>query len=142
MKKTLITVVVLLVFGMGVLGVSFAVEPESGIYPITETSLCPVVGCASGTCHGFADVPQPDGVHEMVCPEAACASLECHAWDTLFTRYHQASDASLNIWILMPVVLVVVLVAITRLLSKNNGLQHQNAQDVRVSSNREEDTHE
>ena len=29
-------------------------------------------------------------------------------------RYHQASDASLNLWVLMPVVLVVALVGIAR----------------------------
>ena len=82
--------------------------------PITETSPCPVVGCASGSCHGFDDVPEPDGVHEMTCPEASCASVECHGWETLGSRYHQASDASLNLWILMPVALVVALVGIVR----------------------------
>ncbi len=74
----------------------------------------PAVGCASGSCHGFGDVPEPDGVHEMACPEAGCASVECHAWDTLATRYHRASDASLNLWILAPVVLVGLLVLIVR----------------------------
>ena len=24
---------------------------------------CPAAGCASGSCHGFDDVPSPDGVH-------------------------------------------------------------------------------
>lgn len=75
---------------------------------------CPAVGCASGSCHGFDDVPEPDGVHEMTCPEASCASTECHAWDTLATRYYQASDASLNLWVLAPVALVVGLVLIVR----------------------------
>ena len=68
----------------------------------------------SGSCHGFDDVPEPDGVHEMTCPEASCASTECHAWDTLATRYYQASDASLNLWVLAPVALVVGLVLIVR----------------------------
>ena len=34
--------------------------------------------------------------------------------DSLVGRYHQASDASLNVWILAPVVLVVALVLIVR----------------------------
>ena len=82
--------------------------------PIEADSPCPAVGCASGSCHGFDDVPEPDGVHEMTCPEASCASTECHAWDTLATRYYQASDASLNLWVLAPVALVVGLVLIVR----------------------------
>ncbi len=51
-------------------------------------------------------VPEPDGVHEMMCPEAGCTSVKCHGWDSLIGRYHQASDMSLNVWILMPVALV------------------------------------
>ena len=50
----------------------------------------------------------------MTCPEAACSSTECHAWDSLTNRYHQASDASLNLWILAPVVLVVGLVLLVK----------------------------
>ena len=46
--------------------------------------------------------------------EAGCASVECHAWDSLTTRYHQASDASLNLWLLAPAALVVGLVLIVR----------------------------
>ena len=53
----------------------------------------------------YANVPGPDGVHEMVCPESTCASVECHAWDTLVSGgYRSASDASLNLWVLGPVV--------------------------------------
>ena len=53
-------------------------------------------------------------MHEMTCPEASCASTECHAWNSLTTRYRQASDASLNLWVLAPVALVVGLVLIVR----------------------------
>lgn len=97
------------IFGVGVL-----IEPTSSFAPITAESPCPAVGCASGTCHGFDDVPEPDGIHEMSCPEATCASVECHAYESLVTRYHQASDASLNLWILAPVALIVALVLIVR----------------------------
>ena len=47
--------------------------------------------------------------------------MECHAWDSLVGRYRQASDASLNVWILMPVALVVGLVLLVKALSKEVG---------------------
>lgn len=117
-KKALVTIAVFAVFAVVMLGAGYALEPTTGLHAIEATSPCPVTSCASGTCHGFADVPEPDGVHEMICPEAGCAALECHAWDTLINRYHQASDASLNLWILMPVVLMVSLVFMVRMLSR------------------------
>ena len=69
-------------------------------------------------CHGYDAVPEPDGHSEMRCPEAGCASVECHGWETLAGRYHQASDMSLNLWILMPVALVLGLWVVSRRLSK------------------------
>ena len=113
-KKLLVTLVAFLLAGACVLAGGAAAEPATGVRPIEADSPCPAVGCASGSCHGFDDVPEPDGVHEMTCPEASCASTECHAWDTLATRYYQASDASLNLWVLAPVALVVGLVLIVR----------------------------
>ncbi len=113
-KKLLVTLVAFLLAGACVLAAGAAAEPATGVRPIEADSPCPAVGCASGSCHGFDDVPEPDGVHEMTCPEAGCASVECHAWDSLTTRYHQASDASLNLWLLAPVALVVGLVLIVR----------------------------
>lgn len=115
MKKIAVTAAVFLLAAVCSVGAVMLVQPEAlSVRPITETSPCPVVRCASGSCHGFDDVPEPDGVHEMTCPEASCASVECHGWETLGSRYHQASDASLNLWILMPVALVVALVGIVR----------------------------
>ena len=114
MPKKLLAVLALLAAIAAVIAVGFALAPDSAIRPIAADSPGPVVGCASGSCHGFDDVPDPDGVHEMTCPEASCASVECHGWETLGSRYHQASDASLNLWILMPVALVVALVGIAR----------------------------
>lgn len=113
-RKLLMVTATFLLVGVCVLGAGFAVEPATGVQAIAVDSPCPAVGCASGECHGFDDVPEPDGVHEMTCPEATCASVECHAWDSLVTRYHQASDASLNLWVLAPVALVVGLVLIVR----------------------------
>ena len=113
-QKLLVTLVAFLLAGACVLAAGAAAEPATGVRPIEADSPCPAVGCASGSCHGFGDVPEPDGVHEMACPEAGCASVECHAWDTLATRYRRASAASLNLWILAPVVLVGLLVLIVR----------------------------
>lgn len=116
MKKLAITLVVMLALCGLTLGVGALARPGQAPLPIPieDSSPCPATGCASGTCHGFDDVPEPDGVHEMICPEAGCASVECHAWDTLLGRYHQASDASLNLWILMPVALVIALAFVIR----------------------------
>ena len=113
-KKLLVTLVAFLLAGACVLAAGAAAEPATGVRPIEADSPCPAVGCASGECHGLDDVPAPDGIHEMNCPEASCSSVECHAWDTLATRYRQASDASLNLWVLAPVVLVVALVLLVR----------------------------
>ena len=116
LRKAIITLATFFFAGVVVLGGCCGCESGGGGFPgpIEPHSPCPVVGCASGSCHGFGDVPEPDGVHEMACPEAGCASVECHAWDTLATRYRRASDASLNLWILAPVVLVGLLVLIVR----------------------------
>lgn len=114
MKRMIIAAFVLVLIGSLVVVAGFASEPSSSIQTIQADSPCPVTGCASGECHGFDNVPEPDGVTEMICPEAGCASVECHAWDTLTTRYHQASDASLNVWILMPVALVLVLMLVMK----------------------------
>ena len=106
-KKLLIALAAFLLVGACVFAAGIAVEPATGVSRIEASSPCPAAGCATGACHGFNNVPAPDGVHEMACPEASCASVECHAWDTLIGRYHQASDASLNLWVLAPVALVV-----------------------------------
>ena len=113
-RRFLITLAAFAVVGACVFAVGIAADPATGIRAVEVDSPCPAVGCASGSCHGFDDVPEPDGVHEMACPEAGCASVECPAWDTRATRYPQASDASLNLWILAPVALVVGLVLIVR----------------------------
>lgn len=114
MPKKLVAAVVLAALVIAVAVVGFAAVPSSAIQPIAADSPCPAAGCASGVCHGFDAVPEPDGVHEMMCPEAGCASVECHGWDSLIGRYHQASDMSLNVWILMPVALVLGLWLLVR----------------------------
>lgn len=114
MPKKLVAAVVLAALVIAVAVVGFAAVPSSAIQPIAADSPCPAAGCASGVCHGFDAVPESDGVHEMMCPEAGCASVECHGWDSLIGCYHQASDMSLNVWILMPVALVLGLWLLVR----------------------------
>lgn len=115
-KKLVLTFLSLAVIGCCVLAAGALSQPGVAPLPqrIAEDSPCPATGCASGNCHGFDNVPTPDGITEMRCPEASCSSVECHAWSELVTRYHQASDASLNLWILMPVAFVIVLVMVVR----------------------------
>ena len=113
-RRFLITLAAFAVVGACVFAVGIAADPATGIRAVEVDSPCPAVGCASGSCHGFDDVPEPDGATEMACPEASCASVECHAWDTLADRYYRPSDASLNLWVLAPVALVVGLVLLVK----------------------------
>lgn len=114
-KKTLVTLAAFLLVGAAVFGAGALADPSVGLpQAIAADSPCPATSCASGSCHGFDDVPEPDGATEMACPEASCASVECHAWDTLADRYYRPSDASLNLWVLAPVALVVGLVLLVK----------------------------
>ena len=115
MRKTVITLLAFALAGAAVFGAGLLADPSVGApQRIRADSACPATRCASGACHGFDDVPEPDGVHEMACPKSTCSSVDCHGWDTLTTRYYQPSDASLNLWILAPVALVVGLVLLVR----------------------------
>lgn len=114
-RKVVITLVAFVAVGLCVFVAGALSDPSVGVpKAILPGSECPAVGCAGGECHGFDNVPQPDGVSEMKCPESECSSTECHAWDALESRYRQASDASMNLWIVAPVVLVVGLVLMVR----------------------------
>ena len=141
-KKTIIALAAFLAAGALALGAGLLAEPGISIQEISSDSPCPAAGCISGECHGFADVPDPDGIHEMTCPEAGCSSVECHAWDTLADRYHQASDASLNLWILAPVALVVGLIALIRALSRRPEVDICHNPDPDPNPTREEIDHE
>lgn len=121
LKNLLVALSAFVLVGACVFGAGTLMESESAISTLTEESPCPAVGCASGQCHGFDDVPEPDGIHQMDCPEASCSSVECHAWDSLLGRYHQASDASLNLWLLAPVALIVILMGLVRTFSRSEG---------------------
>lgn len=122
-KKFVIALVAFAVAFVAVYGVCAAAGAKNNVgmpQEITAESPCPVVYCASGECHGFDNVPEPDGIHEMKCPEVSCSSAECHAWETLANRYHQASDGSLNVWVLAPIMLVLGLVLIVKRVGNKN----------------------
>ena len=87
MLKKLVATAVLAALVGAVAMVGFAAAPSTAIQPIAADSPCPAAGCASDACHG---------------------------WGSLIERYHQASDMSLNVWILMPVALVLGLWLLVR----------------------------
>ena len=129
MSKKVLAAGILVALVVAVTLAGFAMAPSTAIQPIAADSPCPATGCASGACHGFDAVPEPDGVHEMVCPEAGCASAECHGWDSLIGRYHQASDMSLNVWILMPVALVLGLWLLVRRMGRTGRARDDSGAD-------------
>ncbi|WP_302403967.1 hypothetical protein [Adlercreutzia equolifaciens] len=129
MSKKVLAAGILVALVVAVTLAGFAMAPSTAIQPIAADSPCPATGCASGACHGFDAVPEPDGVHEMVCPEAGCASVECHGWDSLIGRYHQASDMSLNVWILMPVALVLGLWLLVRRMGRTGRARDDSGAD-------------
>lgn len=117
-KKVFLAFAAVVAVGALVLGAGALASPGSVGVQAVGGAACPVAGCSlDGGCHDYSVVPEPDGVHEMICPEAGCASTECHAWDALEGRYRQASDASLNVWIVLPVVLVLAMVIAVKRLS-------------------------
>lgn len=129
MSKKVLAAGILVALVVAVTLAGFAMAPSTAIQPIAADSPCPATGCASGACHGFDAVPEPDGVHEMVRPEAGCASVECHGWDSLIGRYHQASDMSLNVWILMPVALVLGLWLLVRRMGRTGRARDDSGAD-------------
>jgi hypothetical protein len=113
----------LALFTFGLVGaltflVGWAVGQPTVVLPerITVTTVCPVAGCAQADgCHAAMPAPVPDGSFEMLCPRTeGCTDVECHAWDHIKASRSRPSDASLNLWILAPMVLVVGLVLLIR----------------------------
>lgn len=100
--------IIAVVFSLALGAVFFAASctNTSNVASIAPESACPVTGCANGSCHGYDNVPEPDGATELTCPVTSCVSVECHAWSTLRSNYHQASDASLTLWIMIPSVIL------------------------------------
>lgn len=117
-KKLLITFMAFAFVGILVFLVGWAGATQEVALPqrITPEVLCPVAGCAQREeCHAAAKPPFPDGTFEMICPRVrSCSDTDCHAWDRIEATRSKPSDASMNLWILAPVILVVTLVVIVR----------------------------
>ena len=88
----------------GVAGVGFALAPDSGVHPLTAEAVCPVAGCATVSCAtGTTLFPNPMVTARCVVPRLVARRSSATAGILSRGRYHQASDMSLNLWILMPV---------------------------------------
>jgi hypothetical protein len=113
------TLAVFALVGAVVFLAGWALDRQSVALPgrITAASPCPVAGCTQpdGSCHADSAYPAPDGSFEMYCPRVeGCADTDCHAWGRIGDTRAKPSDASMNLWILAPVVLVLVLVGVAR----------------------------
>ena len=118
-KKILITLLVFIVMGVFVFGIMRLTNQQSVALPerIAPDTPCPVVGCTQpdSGCHADGPYPEPDGVILMECPrDVGCTDSQCHAWDRIEMRRTSPNDASMNLWILAPVVLVLLLVGLVR----------------------------
>jgi hypothetical protein len=121
LKRLLLTLALFLFVGVLVFfaGRSYDGQSVALPQPITAATPCPVAGCTQpdGACHAAAPAPAPDGSFEMACPRiTGCVDSDCHAWERIEASAMRGkpSDASLNLWILAPVVLIVGLVVLVR----------------------------
>jgi hypothetical protein len=116
-KGIIATCVVFIVIGFAVFGMAWAGSGQTVSLPepITAETPCPVVGCLQpdGACHAAAPAPEPDGTFLMTCPKISCSESSCHAWDRVAVS-SKPSDASLNLWIIAPVALVLGLVILVK----------------------------
>ena len=106
---------------VGAVGVGFAVAPDSGAASpdggrcLSGSRVARTVSCATDT----TPFPSPTGTARCAAPRLAAHRSSVMGGRRSRGRYHQASDMSLNLWILMPIVLVLGLwVAVSRRLSK------------------------
>jgi hypothetical protein len=118
-KRLLLTFLIFCVVAALVIATGAAAAPSAVALPelITAETPCPVAGCAQtdGACHAAATPPVPDGTFEMLCPvREGCTDTQCHAWERIDSVRTKPLDASMNLWILMPVIFTVALVAIVR----------------------------
>ncbi|MDR1014915.1 MAG: hypothetical protein LBL86_08085 [Coriobacteriales bacterium] len=118
-KKLLVTFVLFVLLGILTFLAGWASDKETVALPqtIRAETPCPVAGCTQpdASCHAAGPAPVPNGTLTMECPRVkGCSETDCHAWSRIETTRSKPSDASMNLWILAPVVLVLVLVAMVR----------------------------
>jgi hypothetical protein len=117
-KKLLITLAAFTFMVVLVFGAVAVTAPSAVGLPkaIASDVSCPVAGCTQpdGSCHAASRYPMPDGSFKMTCPQVrSCVDVSCHAFERI-TVAAKPSDISLNLWIVVPTVLIVGLVALVR----------------------------
>jgi hypothetical protein len=118
-KKLIITSAAFALVGVLTFFTGWLSDQQSIALPqqINAETPCPVAGCAQpdGACHAADEPPAPDGSFDMQCPRIkGCADAQCHAWDRIDATRGKPSDASMNLWIIAPVALVLILVAFVK----------------------------
>ncbi|MDR1422259.1 MAG: hypothetical protein LBI64_05275 [Coriobacteriales bacterium] len=122
-RRLILTVIVFLLVGVVVFAVTRLGGGDVVALPqrIAVDTTCPVAGCMQpdGACHAAGPYPTPDGNFLMNCPRVVgCTDTNCHAWDRIEGMRSKPSEASMNLWILAPVLLVVALVAMVYAMEK------------------------
>ena len=67
-KSAIITGVFLLIGALVFVAGGVAADSSPSLQAITPVTACPVTSCASGLCHDYENVPEPDGVNEPYLP--------------------------------------------------------------------------
>jgi hypothetical protein len=121
LRKGIIVIAIFVLVSAAVFGTAALAAPAQVTLPqvITADTRCPVAGCTQKEgCHAAGPAPAIDGSFEMTCPKVTgCTDVNCHAYDRLTSHYNKPSDASLNLWIVAPVLFVVGLVLIVKKLA-------------------------
>lgn len=65
---------------------------------VTASSLCPVEGCTSSSCHGAAPPPALAVGQTMACPKEDCSSRTCHAQEEIDSHYVSSGSSNVRWW--------------------------------------------
>jgi hypothetical protein len=117
-RNVIVTTVIFIVAAVAVFAIAAAATSSVKLPAVIDAQTpCPVAGCTQpdGSCHAGNPSPIPDGSFSMSCPKVqGCSDISCHAGNRLSTHFNKPSDASLNLWILAPVILAMGLIFLVR----------------------------